>query len=502
MQHLFIELKKKLAEIQDLHEAAGVLEWDQYVMMPPRGAAARAEALATLERLAHEKFVDPAIGHMLENLQPYEESLPADSDEASLIRVTRRDYDKARRVPAELAAEIVRTASLAQEAWVEARERADFALFLPHLEKNVALKRRYIDCFEPGEEVYDLLLDDFEPGAKTKQVRALFDEVKAALVPLIAACANSRVTVDDTCLHGHFDVEKQRLFCLQVISHLGYTPDSWRLDTAVHPFTSSFSTSDARITTRYEADFINAGLFGAMHECGHGLYDSGISPALERTPLRNGASSALHESQSRLWENLVGRSQPFWRYFYPRLQAVFPEAFGGVEMATFYRAVNKVQPSFIRVEADEATYALHIILRFELEQEMFTGRLQLRELPEAWNARMKEYLGLNVPNDALGVLQDVHWSDSLFGYFPTYALGNIISAQIWEQVGKVIPDLDEQFERGEFGALRDWLGENIYRHGRKFMPIDTLARAVGGTIQVQPYINYLTHKFGEIYRLG
>ncbi len=501
-EHRFIELKSRLAEIQDLRGALALLDWDQHVMMPPRGAVARAEALGTLERLAHEKFVDPEIGRLLDALRPYEESLPFDSDEASLIRVTRRDYDKRRRVPSDLAAEMARAASLAQEAWVEARKKADYPLFLPHLRTNVDLKRRYIDCFEPTEQVYDLLLDDFEPGAKTMDVRALFDELKQALVPLIAGCGSSSTVVDDTCLHQHYSADKQRLFCLEVLSRFGYSPSAWRLDPTVHPFASSLSASDIRLTTRYHEDFINAGVFGAMHECGHGLYDNGISPTLERTPLREGASMALHESQSRMWENLVGRGRPLWRYFYPRLQATFPDAFGGVDMETFYRAINKVQPSFIRVEADEATYALHIILRFELEQQIISGELSLGGVPEAWNARMSEYLGVTVPDDAQGVLQDVHWSASLFGYFPTYCLGNIISAQIWEQVRRALPDLDEQFEQGEFGALREWLRQNIHRHGRKFLPTETLARAVGGPIRVQPYIDYLRAKFGEIYGLA
>ena len=506
MEPKFIELKTRLTEIHDLNKINQVLSWDQQTLMPPGGAAVRAEQRATLSRLAHEKFTSDEMGRLLDDLRPYEESLPYDSDEASLIRVARRDYEKARRVPNELQAEMTRTAALSQTVWVEARKKSDFALFLPHLEKIIALKHRYVECFAPYDDIYDPLLDDFERGMKTAQVKAVFDDLKRDLIPLIAAIAKWEDSVSDACLHGHFPAEKQREFCLGIITRFGFRPDSWRLDPTVHPFASNSCTTDIRITTRYHEDFINAALFGSMHECGHGLYENGVSPNLERTLLCRGASSGMHESQSRMWENYVGRSRSFWKYFYPHLQATFPDQFANVDMETFYRAVNKVHPSFIRVEADEATYNLHIILRFELEQEIMTGKLALRDLPEAWNARVKEYLGIDVPDDARGVLQDVHWSSGLFGYFPTYSLGNIIAAQIWEKALQAIPDLYEQFERGEFMVLREWLRENLHRHGRKFMPAETLERVVGrrspsgdGPISVGPYVRYLRSKLGEIY---
>ena len=494
----FLELKTRLSEIYDLNKASSLLSWDQQVMMPPKGAASRAEQRATLGRIAHEKFTSPEIGRLLDALRPYEESLPYDSDEASLIRVTRRDYDKARRVPPDLQAEMTRTASLANDVWVEARKKSDYALFLPHLQKNIELKHRYVECFDPTDHIYDVLLDDFERGMKTAEVQAVFDELKKELVPFIAAIAERGSAVDDACLHGHFPAEKQREFALSVITRFGFDRDSWRLDPTVHPFATGMATSDIRITTRYYENFINAALFGSMHECGHGLYENGVSPKLERTLLCRGASSSLHESQSRMWENLVGRSRSFWRFFYPKLQATFDQ-FGPVDLETLYRAVNKVHPSFIRVEADEATYALHVILRFELEQEIMQGRLPLRDVPEAWNARMKDYVGVTVPNDAQGVLQDVHWSQGLIGYFPTYSLGNVISAQIWDKALEAIPDLYAQFERGEFGALREWLRQNLHRHGRKFTPAETLERVVGGPIHVGPYVRYLKAKLGEIY---
>ena len=500
MNRDFDELKTRLAEIHDLNKIGSIMGWDQQVMMPPQGAAVRAEQMATLGRIAHEKFIAPETGKLLDGLRPFEESLPYDSDEASLIRVTRDDYDKARRVPAELRAEMTRESVLAHHAWAEARRQSDFALFLPHLRKNVDLKLKYVECFDEPAEQYDVLLDDYERGMKTAEVRQVFDDLKREIVPLIAAIAQRADRVSDKCLYGRFPIERQRDFSLSVVRRFGFGDDVWRLDPTVHPFATSSCTSDIRITTRYYEDFISPAIFGSMHECGHGLYENGVSPALERTPLCRGASLGMHESQSRMWENLVGRSRAAWTYFYPGLQAAFPEAFRDVELETFYRAINKVQPSLIRVEADEVTYGLHIIVRFELEQEMMAGRLPLRELPEAWNARMKSYLGIDVPNDADGVLQDVHWSSGYIGYFPTYALGSIISAQIWEKAVAAMPDLEAQFERGEFMALREWLRDNLHKHGRKFTPKETLKRVVGSDqIDIGPYVRYFKRKHGAIY---
>jgi len=501
MAFTFLDLKSHLSTIHDLNKVSWVLNWDQRTMMPAKGAPVRAEQLATLQRVAHEKFTADETGRMLEDLRAYEASQPYDSDEASLIRVARQDYDKARRVPSDLVAEMRRATSLASTAWAEARKKSDFALFLPHLEKVVELKHRYIECFDKTDTPYDVLLDDYEPGMKTAEVKAVFDELKQDLVPLIAAIANSKREIDTACLRGHFPADQQRAFCIKVIEHFGFNADSWRLDPTVHPFASNSCTSDIRLTTRYHEDDFATGLFGSMHECGHGLYENGVSPALERTPLCRGTSLGIHESQSRLWENLVGRSRPFWKFFYPQLQAAFPAQFGNVAAETFYAAINKVQPSLIRVEADEATYNLHIILRFELEQEIIAGQIALKDVPEAWNARMKAYLGVDVPNDAQGVLQDIHWSSGLFGYFPTYSLGNIVSCQIWEKVQAALPNLSEQFERGEFMPLREWLRDHMHCHGRKFTPPELLHRLVGGPINVKPYVQYLQGKYGELYGL-
>ncbi len=392
-------------------------------------------------------------------------------------------------------------AKIRSQTWIEARKQSNFALFLPLLEKNIELKHRYIECFAPYDQAYDVLLDDFEPGMKTAEVQAIFDDLKKDLIPLIAAVTERADKVSDACLHGDYPVDQQRAFIMTILERFGFKSDSWRLDPTVHPFASNSAPNDIRITTRFYPDFINPALFGSMHECGHGLYENGVGPGLYRTPLARGVSLALHESQSRMWENLVGRSRPFWRFFYPNLQKTFPARLQNVEMETFYRAINRMHPSLIRVEADEATYNLHIILRFELEQEIFAGAIFLRDLPDAWNARMKSYLGVDVPGDALGVLQDIHWSSGQFGYFPTYSLGNIISCQIWEKALKDMPDLYDQFERGEFLILREWLRENLHKHGRKFTPKETLEKVVGGTIQVAPYMRYLTAKASDIYGL-
>jgi carboxypeptidase Taq len=485
------ELKERVSEIHDLDRASSLLGWDQQVKMPPGGAGVRAEQLATLDRLAHEALTSDEIGRLLDRLAPLEDSLEYDSDEASLIRLVRRDWEKARRVPAELRGEMSRAASLAMPVWVKARQDSDYSQFLPALRNNFELRRRYVDCFDDYDEPYDVLLDDFEPGMKTAEVRAVFERLKQEQVPLVAQVRQD----GDRPLRGvTFPIERQKEFELKVIERFGFDPTEWRLDTAVHPFASSIATTDIRLTTRYFEDNMD-GLFGTMHETGHGLYEHGVSRELERTPLAHGASLGFHESQSRMWENMVGRSLPFWRYFFPQLQESFPDALGSATLDDWYRSVNWVEPSLIRVEADEATYNLHIILRFELEQELLAGSIDLEELPAIWNQRMTDYLGVEPPNDALGVLQDMHWAVGAIGYFSTYALGNVISGQLWELVTTEIPDLQDQFEQGEFGALAAWLEQTLWRHGRKYTPRELIERITGGGLDSEPYLRYLRGKY-------
>jgi carboxypeptidase Taq len=487
----FNELKERVGEISDLEAARALLGWDQQVKMPPGGAEVRAEQLATLGRLAHEALTSDEIGRLLDRLQPFEEAQPYDSDEASLVRLVRRDWEKARRVPAELQGEIARAGSLAMPVWVKARQESDFESFIPALRKNLDLRRRYVECFDDYDEPYDVLLDDFEPGMKTAEVRAVFDRLKQEQVPLVA---RARAEGERPVRNARFPVDRQQQFELKVIERFGFDQAEWRLDTAVHPFATSIGTSDIRLTTRYSEENLD-GLFSTMHECGHGLYEHGVDAALERTPLASGASLALHESQSRMWENLVGRSLAFWRRFYPDLRTTYPEALEGVELEDWYRDVNWVEPSLIRVEADEATYNLHVILRFELEQELLSDTIDLEELPEIWNQRMEEYLGIRPPNDALGVLQDMHWAVGAIGYFSTYALGNVVSAQLWEKVNADIPDLQACFEQGEFGTLAAWLREHLWRHGRKYMPNELIERITGGGLDPEPYLRYLQGKY-------
>ena len=491
MQTAFASLKERVAEIEDLDRASSLLGWDQQVKMPPGGGAVRAEQLATIERIQHEALTSDEMGRLLDELAPYEETLEYDSDEASLIRVVRRDWEKARRVPAELRAEMRRAASLAMPVWVQARKESDFSQFLPALRNNFDLRRRYVECFDDYDEPYDVLLDDFEPGMKTAEVREVFERLKQEQVPLVAT---ARAEGERPLRGVSFPLEAQQRFELEVIRRFGFDPSEWRLDTAVHPFAASMATTDIRLTTRYFDDNLD-GLFGTMHECGHGLYEHGVARELERTPLASGASLGLHESQSRMWENMVGRSLPFWRYFYPALQRTFPDALGSTPLEEWYRSVNWVAPSLIRVEADEATYNLHIILRFELEQELLADTIDLEDLPEIWNQRMLDYLGVEPPDHALGVLQDMHWAIGAIGYFSTYALGNVISGQLWEKVNTEIPDLHDQFEQGEFGALAGWLGENLWRHGSKFTPRELVERITGGRLDSAPYLRYLRGKY-------
>lgn len=482
-------LKERLAEISDLYRSLGVLAWDQKVTMPTGGHPARAEAMATLGRIAHEKFVDEEVGRLLERLRPLEETLDYDSDDASLIRVVRHDWEKQSRVPTELRAEMIRAGALGNQIWIEAREKSDFPMFLPALERNLELRRRYVECFEWSDSPYTALLDDFEPFMETTEVAEVFGTIR----PVLSSLVKEAPEIDASFLHQSFPVEAQIAFYERILATFGFEEGSYRLDPTVHPFCTSFSRRDVRMTTRYESGL--DGLWSTMHEAGHGLYAHGIAPTLERTPLATSPSLGLNESQSRTWENLVGRSRPFWAHWYVPLQETFPEQLGDVSFERFLAAMNRAEPGLIRVEADETTYSLHIILRFELEQRLIEGSLEPKDLPEAWNASMWDLLGVEVPNDARGVLQDIHWSYGGMGYFPTYALGNVISLQIWAAVREAIPDLDAQMEAGELETLSGWLRDNLYSLGRKFRPKETLERITGSAaIDPQPYLAYLREK--------
>lgn len=500
MEEKFAQLKSILAEVHDLNAAAALLEWDQQTYMPPGGTEDRGNQLATLNKIAHIKFTSDEVGRLLDELQPWAAQLDPDSFEARLIKVTRREYEKKTKVPPDMVAEYAQITTAAHQAWQEARAESNFAKFQPHLEKVVDWRRRYAALFAPYDHVYDPLLDDFEPGMKTAEVKAIFDALRPQQVALIQAIV-ARPQVDDSFLHQPFDEQKQWEFGVEVATKFGYDWKRGRQDKSAHPFTIHFSIDDVRITTRFMPDYFSSAFFSTAHETGHALYEMGVDPSLARTPLAEGASLAMHESQSRLWENLVGRSRAFWEHFYPRLQEYFPAQLGNVSLEAFYKGINKVQPSLIRVEADEATYNLHIMLRLELEIALMEGSLEVKDLPEAWNDRMREYLGLTPPNASLGVLQDVHWSNGYIGYFATYALGNLISVQLWERIQADIPDLIEHIRRGDFVPLLSWLREKVHRHGRKFEAQELVQRITGSKINPEPYMRYLRTKYGEIYGL-
>jgi carboxypeptidase Taq len=487
-------LRARMATIADLDRAAALLGWDQQTKMPPRAAEGRAETLATLEELRHQMFIAAETGHVLDDAASALNGTDPDTDDARLVSVMRRRWEKARRVPSDLAAEMARAASLGQEAWVQARADSDFALFLPYLQHNYELARRYIDCAEGYDCAYDVLLDDYDEGTRTEEVRRLFGALVDELTPLIGRLRGREP--DTSILHGSFPIERQRALVEEVIGLMGYEPTGWRLDEAVHPFASSAGSRDIRLTTRWDEGYFPSGLYGGMHECGHGLYEQGVADSLQRTPLEHAASLGLHESQSRLWENMVGRGRPFATMIAPRFERVF-----GVRLDPdrYFRAVNAVSPSFIRVDADEATYGLHIVLRFELEQQLIEGTLAFADVPEAWNARFAELLGLKVDDDAQGVLQDVHWSAGIIGYFPTYALGNLIAGHLWQQIGRELPERDAAIARGELTGLREWLREKIHHHGAKFDSRELLARVTGETLSVVPFITYLKAKLTDVY---
>ena len=486
----FDELLRRLGEITDLRRVSGLLSWDHETKMPPLGAPARAEQSATLARLRHELGTSAELGALLDELRDLEESSEHDSFEASVIRVARRDYEKERRVPGELRAEMTRASSLGYRAWLEARAAGDFEILRPNLERRLALLHEYVACHEPFEDPYDVLLDDHEPGMRTGDVAAVFARLKDELVPLVAGIDEP---VDASCLHGDFTAEDLREFSLAVLACWGMDDRAWRLDDTVHPFAIGISDSDIRITSRFDGESL-IGLLSCLHEFGHGLYDHQIDPRYSRTPLYDGASSGFHESQSRLWENVVGRGLSMWRFFYPRLQEAFPQQLEDVPLDVFHRALNRVAPGVSRMDADEVTYPLHIVLRFELERAMLAGDVTPADLPEAFAAKLREYLGVEPAGVVDGVLQDVHWSDSNFGYFPTYALGNVISVQLWERVVRDVPDLDEEFERGNFAPLREWLRDRVHRWGRVLTPPELLERAAGGPLDPEPYLAYLRSK--------
>src|SRR5215203_3617487 len=493
------QLKDRLATINDLHSAKSLLFWDHQTYMPRGGVPSRAEQVATLSRLAHEMVTDDET----ERLLKASGELDPSSEDGALIRRARRDYERATRLPAELVVETSRVTSLAESAWVRARGESDWSLFAPHLEKVLALKREAAESLGYDDHPYDALLDAYEPGAKKVRLEAMFKELKEGVLPLIRAVVAKGDGKDRAApLKGAFGEAGQEEFGRAVISAFGYDWERGRQDRSVHPFCINFGPGDVRITTRFDGGWLAPALFGTMHEAGHALYEQGVDPSYARTPLGGGTSMGVHESQSRLWENLVGRSRMFWSHYYPKLQGVFPETLSGVDSETFYEAINVLSPSKIRVEADEVTYNLHILLRFELEVALIEDSLSVEDLPDAWNAKMEEYLCVAPKNDAEGVLQDIHWADGLFGYFPTYTVGNVLSVQFFEEALKAHPEIPTQMEKGEFSLLLSWLRENVHQHGSRYYPDELVWHATGRPLDTIPYLSYLKSKFGELHSLA
>ncbi len=496
------ELKRRLLEISDLSSAGAVLSWDQATYMPKGGAAARARQGATLSRLAHEKFTDPALGKLLDALEPHEAALPYAADDAGLIRVVRRDYRKAVRVPPKFVARWSEMGSASYDAWTRARPANDFATMRPYLEKALDFSRKYADYLGPYEHIADPLIDGPDEGMTVASVRALFQELRAELVPIVRAISEQE-PASDAALHGKFPEQPQLDFAVAVVKRFGYDFDRGRLDKTHHPFCSRLNTGDVRITTRVKENDIGDCLFSVLHEAGHAMYEQDVDARYDGTPLGSGTSAGVHESQSRLWENVVGRSRGFWEYFYPKLRDAFPGELKKVPLETFYRAINRVERSLIRTDADEVTYNLHVTLRFDLELDLLEGRLKVKDIPQAWRARFKADFGIEPPDDRDGCLQDVHWyGGSVGGGFQGYTIGNILSSQFYAAALKTHPEVNEEMARGEFAALHGWLKQRLYRHGRKFTPDEIVKRATGKPMTIAPYIAYLRGKYGELYRLG
>ncbi len=498
---MLADLKQRLREISDLRAAGAVLSWDQATYMPEGGAAARGRQGATLYRLAHEQAVAPALGKLIDALAAHGESLPYDSDDASFIRVARREYHKAIKIPADYVARSNAHFSACYDAWTRARPANDFTAMVPYLERTLDLSREYSSFFAPYKHVADPHIDHADAGMTTASIRKLFGELRRELVPLVRAICD-QAPADNSCLRQAFPKAAQFDFALHVAQCMGYDLKRGRLDLTHHPFCARISAGDIRITTRVNENDLGDALFSTLHEAGHAVYEQGISAALDGEPLGQGTSAGVHESQSRLWENVVARSRGFWEHFYPLLQRIFPDQLARVPLAAFHRAINKVSRSLIRTDADEVTYNLHIMLRFDLELKLLEGKLRIRDLPEAWRAAMQADLGVVPLEDRDGCLQDVHWySGSIGGEFQSYTIGNVLAAQFYAAALRAHPSIPGEIAGGEFGTLQAWLREKIYRHGSKFAPNELMEGAAGGPMSIRPYLDYIRGKYGELYRL-
>jgi carboxypeptidase Taq len=499
MKEKLEQLKNLIREAQDIGFAESVLSWDQATYMPSGGARARGRQMALLARLAHERATNPEIGRLLDELQPWADDLPFDDDDAAMVRAARRNYEREVKVPSEFISEFTQHNALSYQVWTEARPENNWAKVEPYLEKTLDYSRQLANFFPGYDHIADPLIDFADYGMKAVDVRQVFSALRSELVPLIQSISQ-RQQVDDACLKQHFPKEDQLKFSEHIAREFGYDLQRGRLDLTHHPFCTTFSVDDVRITTRVNENDLGDCMFSVFHEAGHALYELGGNPAYESSSLHGGTSAGVHESQSRTWENIVGRSRGFWEHYYSELQALFPRQLRDVSLETFYRAINKVQPSLIRTDADEVTYNLHPMIRFELELELLEGKLSIADLPEVWRARYQEYLGVSAPDDRDGVMQDVHWyAGPIGGSFQGYTLGNILSAQFYEKALAAHPTIPAEIQQGKFDTLHSWLKENIYQYGSKYTAPELIERVTGGGLDVQPLMRYLREKYGEVY---
>ncbi|MER3401927.1 MAG: carboxypeptidase M32 [Armatimonadota bacterium] len=487
-------------EIRLLGSMMGVLGWDQRVMMPPKATPYRASQFALLSRLVHERATDPRVDEWLRIVEQSELVADVESDTAVNIRQWRRQYDRMTKLPTELVTEFTHTTAIAEKAWEQAREKSDFSHFKPHLEKIVALVREIAERIGYEKEPYDALLDEYEQGMSAEEVERLFAPLREWTPQLVERIRSAPHQPDTRILRRHYPRSAQEQFCRLIAERIGFDWQSGRLDPTVHPFASRLSPGDVRITTRYYEDFLSPSLFGTIHELGHALYELGLPEEHFGTPLGEATSLGVHESQSRMWENFVGRSHAFWKYFFPIAQQHF-NALRDVGLDEFVFAINAVRPSTIRVEADEVTYNLHILLRFELELALMRGELEVVDLPDAWNERFRAYMGFIPPSDAEGVLQDVHWSGGMIGYFPAYTLGNLYGAMLYESAERDLGDLSAMYRKGEFAPLLAWLREKVHRHGKRYTGKELVERISGQSVSAEPLLHYFERKFGALYAL-
>lgn len=497
----YAELLAGVRDYSLLNSCASVLGWDERTYMPRGGSAHRAEQMALLARMAHELLTAPKIGELLAAVEQTPLVRDPESDAAANVRNIRRVYNRAVKLPKELVEELARVTTRAQQAWQEAKQRSDFAAFQPWLDKIIQLKRQEAEAVGYKDTPYDALLDEFEPGATTAEITRTFAALRAELTPLVRAIQQSGRRPKHDILEREYPVDRQRLFGEAAAAAFGFDFAAGRLDVTSHPFCSGFGPGDVRLTTRYNPRSFTEAFFGILHETGHGLYEQGLPAEHFGTPLGTAASFGIHESQSRLWENQVGRGRPFWEHFFPRARQTFHDALADVTLDEFVFAINDVQPSYIRIEADEATYNLHIILRFEIEQALLRGDLGAADVPTAWNEKFKQSFDLTPPSNALGCLQDIHWSFGGFGYFPTYTLGNLYAAQLMEQARADLGDLDGDFRRGEFGRLKGWLAANVYRHGQRYPAAELCRRVTGRPLSHGPLLAYLRGKYAPLYAI-